>query len=100
MLGATANGLNTTSVFLAKPGSLALKISDILMPNTTAKVQDAMTKASAATWSAITVATTTTVEAAGGVNRFVAGGIERLADGFRSANPASPQFSRQIPAAS
>ncbi len=90
MLGATANGLNTTSVFLAKPGSLALKISDILMPNTTAKVQDAMTKASAATWSAITVATTTTVEAAGGVNRFVAGGIERLADGFRSVESGIP----------
>ncbi|MDO6142528.1 hypothetical protein [Paenarthrobacter aurescens] len=90
MLGTTANGLNTTAVFLAKPGSLTLKISDILMPNTTAKVQDAMTKASAATWPAITVATTTTVETAGGVKRVVAGGLERLADGFRSVESGIP----------
>ncbi|MFW0775215.1 hypothetical protein ACLRGI_18845 [Paenarthrobacter nitroguajacolicus] len=90
LLGTTANALNTTSVFLAKPGSLTLKISDILMPNTTAKVQDAMTKASAATWSAITVATNTTVEAAGGVNRVMASGLERVADGFRSVESGIP----------
>ncbi|MCM0618341.1 DNA/RNA non-specific endonuclease [Paenarthrobacter sp. TYUT067] len=90
MLGTTANGLNTTAVFLAKPGSLTLKISDILMPNTTAKVINTTAQARHAAWTAITVATTTTVEAAGGVKRVVAGGLERLADGVRSVESGIP----------
>lgn len=89
-LSAGSVTLLKTGAFLDKPGSLALKVSDLLMPNATAKVQDSATKASVATWSAITGATSTTVEAAGGAKRFVAGGIELVAEGFRSVESGIP----------
>lgn len=43
ILGGAAHGLNTTGAFLSKPGSFAVKVSDLLMPQTTAKVLDALT---------------------------------------------------------
>ncbi|WP_256871769.1 DNA/RNA non-specific endonuclease [Paenarthrobacter nitroguajacolicus] len=90
MLGTTANALKVTGIFLDKPGSLALKVSDILMPNTTAKVQDTMTKASVATWAAITDAKSTAVEAVGGAKRLVASGLEKLADDVRAVEASFP----------
>jgi Tuberculosis necrotizing toxin len=43
LLGGAAHGLNTTGAFLSKPGSFAVKVSDLVMPQTTAKVLDALT---------------------------------------------------------
>jgi|GEM_PF-2826035 len=90
-LGTTANALKATGVFLDKPGSLALKVSDTLMPNTTAKVQDALTKAKVATWGAITGAKTSAVEAVGGAKRAVADGLGNLAEGFRAVEAGFPR---------
>lgn len=42
LFGAAAHGLNTTGAFLAKPGSFAVKVSDLVMPQTTAKVLDTL----------------------------------------------------------
>jgi hypothetical protein len=90
MLGATANGLNNTAVFLAKPGSLTLKISDILMPNTTAKVQNTMAQARNAAWTAISGAKAATLETITGAKHGAANGIERLATGLRAAETTLP----------
>jgi hypothetical protein len=53
MLGSTAQGLYSTSTVLTKPGSLALKVSDILMPETTAKVMDTITAVKVNAWMAL-----------------------------------------------
>jgi hypothetical protein len=56
MLGSTAQGLYSTSTVLTKPGSLALKVSDIVMPNTTTKVLDAITAMKVNTWMSVSKA--------------------------------------------
>ncbi len=42
IFGGAAHGLSTTGAFLAKPGSFAVKVADLVMPQTTAKVLDAL----------------------------------------------------------
>lgn len=45
VLGGSAAGLGTAGTVLAKPGSLAVKISDVVMPETTAKLLDTLSDA-------------------------------------------------------
>ncbi|MFE4196441.1 hypothetical protein ACFRJ9_11295 [Paenarthrobacter sp. NPDC056912] len=90
LLGTTANGLNTAGVFLAKPGSLTLKVADILMPNTTAKVIDTMAQSRAATWAAITDAKTTATQTITGTKHATADALGTLAHGLRAAEISIP----------
>ncbi|WP_243753197.1 DNA/RNA non-specific endonuclease [Paenarthrobacter sp. MSM-2-10-13] len=85
MLGTTANGLNTTAVFLAKPGSLTLKISDILMPNTTAKVINTTAQARHAAWTAVGSVKAATLQNITGAKHAAASELEHLASGVRAA---------------
>lgn len=52
LLGTAAQGLYSTGIVLSKPGSLALKVSDLVMPRTTANVLDALTKVKVSAWMA------------------------------------------------
>jgi len=52
-LGRTAQGLYSTGAFLSKPGSLALKVSDLVMPQTTVKVMDTITAMKVNAWMAL-----------------------------------------------
>jgi hypothetical protein len=90
-LGGAANGLWTTGTFLSKPGSLALKVSDIVMPNTTAKVLDGMTKARVAVFTSLDTAKSTTAENLTGARRAVATGLAATADGIRTVDDALPR---------
>ena len=90
MLGTTANGLNTAGVFLAKPGSLALKVSDILMPNTTAKVVNTTAQARHAAWTAVGGVKAATLETITGAKHVAANELERLAGGVRAAEATIP----------
>ncbi|WP_051483199.1 hypothetical protein [Arthrobacter sp. 31Y] len=90
MLGTTANGLNTTAVFLAKPGSLTLKISDILMPNTTAKVINTTAQARHAAWTAVGSVKAATLQTITGAKHAAANELEHLADGVRAAEATIP----------
>lgn len=52
-MGSAAQGLYDTGAFLSKPGSLALKVSDLVMPQTTAKVMDTITAMKVNAWMAL-----------------------------------------------
>jgi hypothetical protein len=52
-MGSAAQGLYGTGAFLSKPGSLALKVSDLVMPQTTAKVMDTITAMKVNAWMAL-----------------------------------------------
>ena len=90
-LGSTANGLGTAGTFLSKPGSLALKVSDIVMPDTTAKVLDNMTKMRVGFFTAMDTAKAATVENLAGARRTVATGLAATADGIRTVDDALPR---------
>ncbi|MFC8039239.1 hypothetical protein ACFUOZ_07780 [Paenarthrobacter sp. NPDC057355] len=90
MLGATANGLKTTGEFLAKPGSLTLKVSDILMPNTTAKLINTMAQARHASWAAISTVKTGTLDTITASKHGLADGMGQLANGLRAAEATIP----------
>jgi hypothetical protein len=51
--GSAAQGLYSTGAFLSKPGSLALKVSDLVMPQTTVKVMDTLTAMRVNAWMAL-----------------------------------------------
>ncbi|MFJ4170034.1 hypothetical protein ACIPY3_11015 [Paenarthrobacter sp. NPDC089714] len=89
-LSATSSVLLKTGQFLDKPGSLALKVSDILAPNTTAKVQGALTKASVGSWNLVTKAQDGLVS---GVKNTAANSLSGAAHGFRRMDEA---FSRAV----
>jgi hypothetical protein len=90
-LGRTATGLESTGAFLAKPGSLTLKISDVLMPQTTAKVLDTMSQARVAVFSTLDTAKLTAVETAAGTKRAAAAAMTTVAEGFRTVDNAVPK---------
>ncbi|MEV7132215.1 hypothetical protein AB0N24_04935 [Arthrobacter sp. NPDC093128] len=52
-MGSAAQGLYSTGAFLSKPGSLALKVSDLVMPQTTVKVMDTITAMKVNAWMAL-----------------------------------------------
>ncbi|XAS68082.1 hypothetical protein V3C33_01745 [Micrococcaceae bacterium Sec5.7] len=56
LLGSSAQGLYKTGTVLSKPGSLVLKVSDIVMPQTTAKALDALTGFKVNSWMAVSKA--------------------------------------------
>lgn len=90
-LGSTANGLGTAGTFLSKPGSLALKVSDIVMPETTAKVMDNMTKMRVGFFTAMDTAKAATAENLAGAKHAVATGLAATADGIRTVDDALPR---------
>ncbi|MFJ5955360.1 hypothetical protein ACIQC5_05305 [Paenarthrobacter sp. NPDC092416] len=90
-LGNTATGLLKTGIFLDKPGSLVLKVSDILMPNTTSKVLDTMTQARVGTWTAVSNAKIGAAEALAGAKRTAADGLGNLAESVRTAEASLPR---------
>ncbi|WP_306904011.1 hypothetical protein [Arthrobacter pascens] len=90
-LGSASKGLWTTGTFLSKPGSLALKVSDIVMPETTAKVLDSVTKARVGVFTILDTAKSTTMENLTGARRGVATGIALTADGIRTVDDVLPR---------
>lgn len=79
-LAASSRVLLKTADFLDKPGSLALKVSDIIAPKTTAKVQSALTKASVGSWNLVTKAQDGLVS---GLKNTAANGLSGAANGLR-----------------
>jgi hypothetical protein len=90
-LGSAANGLGTAGTFLSKPGSLALKVSDIVMPDTTAKVLDNMTKMRVGFFTTLDTAKSATAENLAGARHAVASGLAATADGIRTVDDALPR---------
>ncbi|MFJ4168884.1 hypothetical protein ACIPY3_05190 [Paenarthrobacter sp. NPDC089714] len=90
-LAASSHLLLKTADFLEKPGSLALKVSDLLMPNTTAKVQDALTRARVGTWNLVTNARAGATEAVSAAKDATAKGLSVLAEGLRAADASLPK---------
>ncbi|MFI2566243.1 hypothetical protein [Paenarthrobacter sp. NPDC018779] len=90
-LAASSHLLLKTADFLEKPGSLALKVSDLLMPKTTAKVQDALTKARVGTWNLVTNARAGATEAVSAAKNATAKGLSVLAEGLRAADASLPK---------
>ncbi|MFE4543017.1 hypothetical protein [Arthrobacter sp. NPDC056727] len=90
-LGRTASGLESAGAFLAKPGSLTLKISDVLMPQTTAKVLDTMTHARVAVFSTLDAAKSTAAETVAGTQRTAATAMTAVAEGLRTVDHAVPK---------
>ncbi|WP_146072419.1 hypothetical protein [Arthrobacter sp. Y81] len=90
-LGSTAQGLYSTSTLLTKPGSLALKVSDIVMPETTAKVLDNMTKMRVGVFTALDTVKTTAAENLTAAKRAVGTGLAATADGIRTVDDALPR---------
>ncbi|WP_248760918.1 DNA/RNA non-specific endonuclease [Pseudarthrobacter sp. SSS035] len=90
-LSSTAQGLYSTSTVLTKPGSLALKVSDILMPDTTAKVLDGMTKVRVGVFTTLDTVKSTAAENLTGARRAVGTGLAAAADGIRAVDDAVPR---------
>ncbi|MFJ4028296.1 hypothetical protein ACIPWF_13055 [Paenarthrobacter sp. NPDC089989] len=90
-LAASSHILLTAGDFLAKPGSLALKVSDILAPATTAKVQAALTKASVGAWKFAGAVPTAAGELVTGAKHATAEALTKLADGVRAADAVLPK---------
>lgn len=90
-LGSAANGLGTAGTFLSKPGSLALKVSDIVMPDTTAKVLDNMTKMRVGLFTALDTAKSATAENLAGARHAVASGLAATAGGLRTVDDVLPR---------
>ena len=97
-LAASSHILLTTGDFLAKPGSLALKISDILMPATTAKVQAVLTKASVGAWNVAGATRTAAAELVAGAKNATAEVLTKLADGVRATDTVLPKAAFPDPA--
>ncbi len=89
-LGNAANGLHRTGLFLDKPGSLALKLSDLVMPSTTAKVLDNITQTKAASWAALANAKLGAADLISGGKNLTADGMSSLAQGLRNADASLP----------
>ena len=89
-LGNAANGLYRTGLFLDKPGSLALKLSDLVMPSHTAKVLDTITQSKAATWAALENAKLGVKDLVTGGKHVTADGMNSLANGLRNVDASLP----------
>ncbi|MFE4197622.1 DNA/RNA non-specific endonuclease [Paenarthrobacter sp. NPDC056912] len=89
-LSNAANGLHRTGLFLDKPGTLALKLSDLMMPATTTKVLDGITQAKVNMWAALLDAKTGAADVMGGAKHATADGMNHIAQGLRNAEASLP----------
>ncbi|MFF2843390.1 DNA/RNA non-specific endonuclease [Paenarthrobacter sp. NPDC057981] len=97
-LGNAANGLHRTSMFLDKPGSLALKVADLVMPETTAKILDRLTQTRAAGWAGLSLAKAGTIELAQDLKRATADSLTNIGQGLRNAEAHLPTALHPEPA--
>ncbi|MDO6148610.1 DNA/RNA non-specific endonuclease, partial [Paenarthrobacter aurescens] len=89
-LSNAANGLHRTGLLLDKPGSLALKLSDLVMPSTTARVLDTITQSKAATWAALENAKRGVTHLVSGGKHVTADVMNSLAQGLRNVDTDFP----------
>ncbi|WP_458778764.1 hypothetical protein [Arthrobacter sp. D3-16] len=90
-LGRAARGLESTGSFLAKPGSLTLKVSDVLMPQTTAKILDTMAQSRVAVFSSLDTGKSAVIETVAGTKRSTAAAMAAVAEGIRTVDNAVPK---------
>lgn len=86
-----ANGLHNAGLFLDKPGSTLLKLSDMAMPETTAKALDGLTQTKVNAWKVLDSATNASTDLLRGTQKTAAEGMERFANALRQADAALPQ---------
>ncbi|MFK0002393.1 DNA/RNA non-specific endonuclease [Paenarthrobacter sp. NPDC090520] len=86
-----ANGLHNAGLFLDKPGSTLLKLSDVAMPETTARALDGLTRTRINAWKMLDKATNASADLFEGAQRTAADGMERFVDTLRQADAALPQ---------